>query len=196
MKKCKACQSEIDEKATICLHCRTKQPIKVGKVTTIIATIIIAFILLKLLSSMRSDISSIGSDNLLKSTSITTTNSATPTIAQPSPTATPKVALKLDTMAWVKEYDKNKLVANDKYKGKYVEFSGKIKNISESFGTPYLSLEPPTSDSFYLGTTIKCDFTGKEPLKSLENEKTVALRGTVDEQSFGIIGVRNCEVIQ
>jgi hypothetical protein len=40
-KKCSACQSDIDIKATICPHCRTKQ---VNKTVTVITTIIIILI--------------------------------------------------------------------------------------------------------------------------------------------------------
>lgn len=126
------------------------------------------------------------------------TPSTTPTTQTTSPTETPTAqAVKVNAKDLVAEFDKNKLAAEDKYKGKYVEFAAKVKNISEDvLGTPYLALEPPTDDKYYFGTTLKCDFKNKDELKSLENGKVITLRGTVVGMSLGIISLKDCQVIQ
>lgn len=126
------------------------------------------------------------------------TPSTTPTAQTTSPTETPTAqAIKVSAKDLVAEFDKNKLAAEDKYKGKYVEFAAKVKNISEDIlGTPFLSLEPPTDDKYYVGTSLKCDFKNKDELKSLENGKVITLRGTVSEMSIGIISIKDCQVIQ
>jgi hypothetical protein len=118
--------------------------------------------------------------------------------SQGSPTSTPIAqATKIDTSDLVAAYDKNKLAATDQYKGKFVEFSAKIKNISQDItGTPYLSLEPANSDQYYFGTTLQCYFQSADPLKSLANNTVVTLRGTIDDMSLGIIGIKDCLVIK
>lgn len=115
-----------------------------------------------------------------------------------SPTEIPAAqVIKIDAKDLIAEFDKNKLAAEDKYKGKYVEFVAKVKNISEDIaGTPFLSLEPSTSDKYYIGTTFKCDFKNKDVLKSLENDKVITLRGTLSGMTLGIITLKDCQVIQ
>ncbi len=115
-----------------------------------------------------------------------------------SATNTPVVqATTIDTTELVAAFDKNKLAATDQYKGKYIEFSAKIKNISEDItGTPYLSLAPANSDQYYYGTTLQCYFQSADPLKSLANNTVVTLRGTIDDMSLGIIGIKGCSVVK
>ena len=98
---------------------------------------------------------------------------------------------------FIEEFDKNQLAAEEKYEGKLIEFTAKIKNISEDIlGSPFLSLEPESADEFYFGTTIQCFFENKSDLINLENGQIATLRGKVDTQSLGIIIVKDCYVIE
>ena len=105
-------------------------------------------------------------------------------------------AMEVSTQNFIAEFDKNQLAAEEKYKDKLIEFTAIIENISEDIlGTPYLSLKP-TTEEFYFGTTIKCEFGDKSQLVTLENGQSVNLQGTVETQSLGIISIKNCKVIQ
>lgn len=128
-----------------------------------------------------------------------TTPAATGTTANSQPSAAPTAMTyeKVTAKTMTDDFDKNKLSADDKYKNKNVEFSAKVKNISEDImGSPFLSLEPPTADQYYFGTTLKCTFQDKEVLKTLENGKTYTVRGTVNGMSVGIIDVKDCSIVQ
>lgn len=141
-------------------------------------------------------VASKGSSSNSKSTlnnTDTNTNVQTPT----QEVKKPEVVITSELIA---EFDKNKLAAEDKYKDKYIEFEGKVKNISEDIaGTPYLSIEPVTNQEYYFGTTLACYFNknkqqGLEIVKGLENGEIYSLRGTISGMTLGIITVNNCEV--
>jgi len=130
----------------------------------------------------------------------TSSNSPATTQNQASATNTPAPkaeAMKVTAAELIGDFDKNKLSAADKWKGKLVQFSAKVKNISEDImGSPFLSLQPPTSDQYYFGTTMQCFFKDKEALKSLSNDTTYTLQGTIDGMSIGIITIKDCSVVQ
>lgn len=145
---------------------------------------IIAFIVIMIIGA----ISSGG-----KSPNTTSNTNNTPS-SQPTKGA-PEEAIKLDTKSFVAEFDANKLTAEDKYKGKLVEFTGVIKNISQDvMGSYFLSIEPPSSGDYYFGTSIQCFFKDKSELTSLANKQTVKLQGRVDSMSLGIVVIKDCSV--
>jgi hypothetical protein len=104
--------------------------------------------------------------------------------------------MKVVTADFIAAFDKNQLSAEEKYKGKLIEFTAKVQNISEVMGSPFLSLEPETPEESYFGTTIQCFFKDKSQLLSLANGQKVTVQGTVDTESFGVIGVEDCQVVQ
>jgi len=117
----------------------------------------------------------------------TTTNNETTKEATKTPT-------KVDTTAFIAEFDNNQLAAEDKYKDKYIEFTAVIKNISSALGSPYLSLAA-NADAFTL-SGIQCSFSSKDALTSLSNGQTVTLQGTVKNQTMGSVTVDDCKVIK
>lgn len=125
--------------------------------------------------------------------SSTRSNSSTPT-----PQATQEISYeKVDAKAMIGEFDSNQLAAESKYKDKYVEFKGIIKNISEDIASnPFLSIEPPAAGEYYYGTTIKCSFKTKDELMSVQNKQAVILRGQVKSQTLGIITLDKCSIVQ
>jgi hypothetical protein len=122
----------------------------------------------------------------------TSTGTASP---QPTTAAAPSYE-QVDAKAMITEFDENQLSAEKKYKKKLVEFEAKISNISEDvLGTPFLSLVPLASGDAYFGTSIKCNFDNSDALTALKKGETVTVRGEVDTQSIGIIGVNKCSVV-
>ncbi|MEK7525966.1 MAG: hypothetical protein AAB546_00605 [Patescibacteria group bacterium] len=102
---------------------------------------------------------------------------------------------KVEILTFVKEFDENQLSAEDKYKGKYVEFSGYIKNISEDItGSPYLSINPKP-DQYYFGTYVQCFFKDKSELTALKNGQKITVQGKVDSQTLGNILIKDCKVV-
>ncbi len=117
--------------------------------------------------------------------------------SSPTPSAQEITYEKLDTKSFIAEFDQNQLAAESKYKDKYVEFKGVIKNISEDIASnPFLSIEPPTTGDYYYGTTIKCTFKSKDELMNVQNKQTVTLRGQVKSQTLGIISLDKCSLIK
>lgn len=184
MKKCKECQKEIDKKAKICPYCRSKQvstPVKI--ISGIIVTIIIFWVIGAIFG---------GSKNSNNTTS--STNGAQPT--QEVAISAPIV---VDATALVAEYDKNKLAAQDKYTGKFVQTTAFIKNISDDImGSYYLSLNP-TNDQYYFGTTIACYFADKSQkskLTALANGQSVTVTGKMSDMSLGFVDMKECNIVQ
>jgi len=133
-----------------------------------------------------------------------TSENTTAEVSKPEPTNKPtkeqkqsQTVISVVAEEFIEEFDKNQLAAEEKYEGKLIEFTAKIKNISEDIlGSPFLSLEPESADEFYFGTTIQCFFENKSDLINLENGQIATLRGKVDTQSLGIIIVKDCYVIE
>ncbi len=115
MKICKACKKKIDEKATICSYCRTKQPLVIGKPTAIVATIISVVIVLSIFGVI---FGGSGSSTDNKSTSSST---PTPTPVATTPLEKDKQAVK-DTVTKVLLSDM-KLVDGDTKNYPKVDYS-------------------------------------------------------------------------
>ena len=178
MKKCKSCQKEIDKKASKCPYCQTDQRNWFAKHP--ILTVLLVLFVLGIFVAVSGN----------KGTS-TTKSTTSKTEAEP----TKVEVLKVDALAFVTEFDKNQLKAEETYKGKAVELTAVIKNISEDIvGSPYLSLEAVGNKMF--GTSIKCVFKDKSALTSVENENTVTVQGTVANQSLGIIQLDDCSFVK
>lgn len=185
MKKCKACKSEIDPKATRCPKCGADQRIWFAKHP--ILTVILILIMFGMMG---------GIANSDKSGSTTSTktggNSQNNTTTQP----TQQPAIVVDAKTLVGEFDKNKLSADEKYKGKLVQTTAYISNISGGdFGDYYLVLKP-SSDQYYFGTNIQAFFKDKTALTSLSKEQKVTIQGTMGEMSIGQVIMKDCSIIK
>jgi hypothetical protein len=182
MKKCKACKSEIDPKATKCPKCGADQRIWFRKHP--ILTVILALILVGIIGSAAGG----GKGN---SPSQSTSNNKVQATTQPAQQATV-----VDAITLVGEFDKNKLAANEKYKGKFVQTAGYISNISGGdLGDYYLVLKPK-ADQYYFGTNIQAFFKDKSVLTSLSNGEKVTIQGTMDEMGLGEVVIKDCSVVK
>jgi hypothetical protein len=181
MKKCKACQKEVDPKATKCPHCQTdlrnwfqKHPI----LTALIIFFAIGFI------SSNAD----KNKESFKNTKVTEIKKE----KEINPTPTPII---IEAKKLIEEYDTNKLLAEDKYTDKTIQTTAYISNISSDIvGQYFLSLKP-TNDQYYFGTDIKCSFEKKDSLLSLKKEQQVTVVGKMDKMSLGIIIMKDCKIV-
>lgn len=89
------------------------------------------------------------------------------------------------------DFDANQVAAEAKWKGKLVQFSAEITNITDSG----LSFSKIASKQFSL-TQISCRVTDKQQLLSLKNGQTVTVKGIVGGQTIGVIDVSSCLVVQ
>lgn len=105
----------------------------------------------------------------------------------------------VDAIALVEEYDKNKIAAQDKYTGKFVQTTGYISNISNDItGNYYLSLKP-SNEQYYFGTNITCYYankSAKSEITTLENGQSVTVQGIMADMSVGIVVMNNCKVVK
>lgn len=123
-----------------------------------------------------------------KSTKTTpsTTTSNTETAVQPTQ-ATP---MKVTASQIADAFDANQVSAEAEWKGKLVEFSATVSNITERG----LSFQNVSSKEVSF-TQISCRIKDKQQLLSLKNGQTVTVRGIVGSQTVGVIDVGDCEVV-
>lgn len=175
MKKCKSCQTEIDNKAKKCPQCQADQRNWFAKhkiLTVIIAIIVIAII------------GNISSENKNSSSSITNNNGKNEIKITPTP-------MVITAKQLADDFDANQVSAEANWDGKLVEFSAKITNITD-YG---LSFSDVASKDFSM-VQISCRVLDKQQLMSLKNGQTVKVKGIVGKQTIGVIDVSNCEVVQ
>ena len=171
MKKCKSCQTEIDVKAKKCPNCKSDQRNWFARhkiLTVILGLIVIGFI------------GGAGSSTQTPSTS--TSNSKL---------AKPVDPIVVDTKSFGDEFDANQVAAEKKYKNKLVQFSSVISNITDTG----LSFHGVSSKEFSL-TQISCTISDKNALLSLKNGQMITVKGTVTGQSFGVIQLEDCSLVQ
>lgn len=158
-KKCKYCQSEIDKKAKICPVCKKKQG--GGKLKWIIIGVVAVIIIGAIASSQGN------SDN----STTTAKNSADEKNIEYT---------KYDVSELMDDLETNALKASDKYKGQYVEITGKLYNIDSS--GKYIDLCPTNDDFSIIG--VQCYIKNneqKEKIKEMEIGQTVTLKGKITD---------------
>lgn len=100
----------------------------------------------------------------------------------------------VDATVLVKEFDTNKINAQDKYNGKVVQTAGFVTNISSALDNFYIQLKP-SSDPYYIGTSFQC-YVSKEDAASVANGQQVAVKGTVDDAMATLIQMKDCSVVK
>lgn len=118
----------------------------------------------------------------------------------PAPTKmtepTPLPYQELDFRIMVRDFDNNQLSATNKYSGNTYYFVGYVDNISDSFGEPYVQLNP-SNDEYYWGTSAHLSgFSDEDSLLSLVNGEDAAFICTCEGMSFGSITMKECSVVQ
>jgi len=179
MKKCKSCQTEIDDKAKKCPHCQTDQRNWFAKHP--ILTVIIVLIVIGIFGS------SGGKDKNNKGTDTQVNQGDN----QTQPGKVEVKAEKVNVRDFGDDFDENQVAAETKWGGKLIEFSAKISNITDN-GISFNNV----SSKDFLGATISCNIVDKQQLMSLKNGEMATVRGVVDKQSLGTIEIDDCQVIE
>ncbi len=109
--------------------------------------------------------------------------------AQPTQTAQEPMKVKAQELA--DDFDANQVSAESKWKGKLVQFSAEITNITDSG----LSFSKVASKDFSMAQ-ISCRIADKNQLMSLKNGQTVTVKGIVGKQTIGVIDVSDCSVVE
>lgn len=99
--------------------------------------------------------------------------------------------MKITAQEIADDFDSNQVAAENKWKGKLVQFSAGITNITDSG----LSFSNVASKQFSMAQ-ISCRVTDKQQLLPLKNGQTVTVKGVVGSQTIGVIDVSNCQVVQ
>lgn len=128
----------------------------------------------------------LGSRGGNQSQQATTTSETKETVATP----TVREAMKITASELADDFDANQVAAEEKWKGKLVEFSAEISNITETG----ISFQNVASKDFSL-TQISCRIKDKQQLLPLKNGQSVTVRGVVGEQTIGVIDVSQCEIV-
>lgn len=99
--------------------------------------------------------------------------------------------MKITAQELADDFDANQVAAESKWKGKLVEFSAVVTNITDSG----LSFTNVASKQFSLAQ-ISCRVKDKQQLLTLKNGQTATVRGIVGSQTIGVIDISDCEVVQ
>lgn len=164
MKKCKSCQTEIDSKAKKCPYCQAD--LRNWFVKHKVLTGLLAIVVIVMISNMSG-----GNDNS-STNNANTPNKTTTNAPIPSP-----IIVKTDTL--VDALKDNALNANNTYRDKYVEVTGRLSNIDSS--GKYISLSP-INDDFSL-TSIMCYITQEqqEIVARFKKDQIVTVVGTITD---------------
>ncbi len=112
------------------------------------------------------------------------------TSSSTSPTPAP-VAEKINVDKLADDFDANQVAAEATWKGKLVEFSAKVTNITDS-GISFANIG---SKDFSL-VQISCRIKDKQQLLTIKNGQTVTVQGIVGKQTIGVIDVSDCEIVK
>lgn len=164
-KKCKHCKMDIPKDAKICPHCRKKQ--KSGILKWVVLILIIGVVIGAVAGESDS-----GSD---KNTAATTSTEKKETATKPKEEAAPIEYTAVSVNDMMSDLDSNAMGASDKYKGKYLEITGKLTNIDAS--GEYINL---TADGDFEIIGVQCNIKNdeqKSKVASLTKGDTVTLKG-------------------
>ena len=160
-KKCKYCKTEIPADAKVCPQCRKK--LKGGKLKWVILIIIIGAI-----------IGAVAGESDSKSGGSTTATSSTSS-DQKKEEAAPIEYTSVSVNDMMSDLDSNAMGASDKYKGQYLEITGKLTNIDAA--GKYIDL---MADGDFEIIGVQCYIKNddqKSKISSMSKGDTITLKG-------------------
>ena len=107
-----------------------------------------------------------------------------------SPTPAPQ-AMKITARQLADDFDSNQVAAEANWQDKFVEFSAKVSNITDS-GISFYNVG---SKDFSMAQ-ISCHISDKQQLLSIKNGQTITVRGVVGKQTIGVIDLNDCSVVE
>ena len=161
-KKCKYCKTEIPADAKVCPQCRKK--LKGGKLKWVVLIILIGAI-----------IGAVAGESDSKSGGSTTTATSSTASEQKKEEATPIEYTSVSVNDMMDALNNNAMGASDKYKGKYLEITGKLTNIDAS--GKYIDL---MADGDFEIIGVQCYIKNddqKAKIASMSKGDTVTLKG-------------------
>lgn len=164
-KQCKYCKQEIDAKAKICPHCRKKQTPS-GCLIAVIAVVVIIVIAIA---------GSAMSGEEKTNTGASTDGANSTSAAQQEITYTAYSVSEL-----MNDLNTNAMNASDKYKGQYVELTGRLSTI-DSDGN-YISLLPEDDQFAIIG--VSCYFQSDEQRAAVKDATvgdTLVVKGKITD---------------
>lgn len=164
-KQCKYCKQEIDAKAKICPHCRKKQTPS-GCLIAVIAVVVIIVIAIA---------GSAMSGGEKTNTGVSTDGANSTSAAQQEITYTAYSVSEL-----MNDLNTNAMNASDKYKGQYVELTGRLSTI-DSDGN-YISLLPEDDQFAIIG--VSCYFQSDEQRAAVKDATvgdTLVVKGKITD---------------
>lgn len=164
-KQCKYCKQEIDAKAKICPHCRKKQTPS-GCLIAVIAVVVIIVIAIA---------GSAMSGGEKTNTGASTDGANSTSAAQQEITYTAYSVSEL-----MNDLNTNAMNASDKYKGQYVELTGRLSTI-DSDGN-YISLLPEDDQFAIIG--VSCYFQSDEQRAAVKDAivgDTLVVKGKITD---------------
>jgi tRNA_anti-like len=115
----------------------------------------------------------------------------------PAATQPAKPVATLTSDELVAEYQKNSLGADQKYKGQYLEVSGKVGKIGKALmGAPFVSLGTGSEEDLF-GVTCYLTPASADEAAKLQPGSSVKLRGTCMGQLGGqALRLQDCEFVK
>ena len=161
-KKCKYCKTEIPADAKVCPQCRKK--LKGGKLKWVILIILVGAI-----------IGAVAGESDSKSGGSTTTATSSTASKQKKEEAAPIEYTSVSVNDMMDALNNNAMGASDKYKGKYLEITGKLTNIDAA--GKYIDL---MADGDFEIIGVQCYIKSddqKAKITSMSKGDTVTLKG-------------------
>lgn len=161
-KKCKYCKTEIPADAKVCPQCRKK--LKGGKLKWVILIILVGAI-----------IGAVAGESDSESGGNATTTTSSTTSEQKKEEATPIEYTSVSVNDMMDALNNNAMGASDKYKGKYLEITGKLTNIDAA--GKYIDL---MADGDFEIIGVQCYIKNddqKSKISSMSKGDTVTLKG-------------------
>lgn len=101
-----------------------------------------------------------------------------------------KVYKQVDINALVDDFEANQVSAEKKWNGQLVKFSATITNITDNG----ISFTKVGSKDFSM-SQVSCHISDKAQLLTIKNGQSVTVQGKVGNQTFGIIDVDDCSLV-
>lgn len=181
MKKCKWCQTDIEDKAKICPNCKKDLRNWFAK-HPVITVVLVLVVILPIMANKGKE---------AKQEAITASANG---VKQEVVTKAPEPELTVTAVQLAKDYDENEIKANSLYKGKLIKITGEIDTIGEVLSSTYVTLS--AGKDFAL-TRSQCFFDNVDEIAKIVNMKKgdkVTIIGRVDGKSMNV-GIRECKFI-
>ena len=178
-KKCKYCMTDIPKGAKICPNCKKRQG-GILKWLLIILAVLIIFGMIGDKSGSKDDTAAVSQESSV-TTAQPETGADTAEAQQPETKQQEKAVISYIPYSVTEletDLEENALSASDKYKGQYVELTGRLGTI-DSDGK-YISIKDPTNEWDFIGVQcyIKSD-AQLNTIKTLKKDCSIIVKGKI-----------------